>query len=243
MQRFGATFGMVVGLTIHATAHAEASFAQPPGSNDAYIEKVVRLRTEAAAIAFDPKKLFDDRAGGSDIVTIAYTGDDFAWPVFSIAIGRGCLHTEKKGPHCASRRVARMVRAPAPPNLLRPRQRGSHLMQRVLRSDGPVRAALDGAGLEWVEADLNSCPGATERWTDGNAIKWVPPEVFTSGRDELRGIVMHADNVEVAFHHFARQSRYSGYVAEGSPAQWAVDLAEALERCWLPLTAVAPWQR
>ncbi|HLL59687.1 MAG TPA: hypothetical protein VK391_07350, partial [Allosphingosinicella sp.] len=98
---------------------------------------MVRLRDEVDAFAFDPKKLFGAREFGRNTVTIAYRGDEFGWPVFSMAVRRGCLAEEKMGPHCGTRRIARMVRAPAPPNLERPRQRSWYLMQDMLRSNGP----------------------------------------------------------------------------------------------------------
>ena len=243
MRRLGAIVALSAGLAVPATAQAPARPGRAVGTIDAYIDRVVRLRTEVAALAFDPKKLFGGTVPGPDQVTIAYAGDDFGWPVFSMAVRRGCLDGEKMGPHCAARRVARMVRSPAPPDLTRPRQRGSLLMDRMLKGDGPLPLRLDRAGLEWVEADLNSCPGATRKFEDGRSIMWVPAEVFASGSPPLRGIPLHADNVEVVFTGYSRRSTYNGYVAPGSAAQWAVELAAALDGCWRPLTAVAPWHR
>jgi hypothetical protein len=243
MRRFGAIVALSAGVAVHATAHAQDRPARAAGTIDSYIERVVRLREEVAALAFDPNKLFDGRAGGTDVVTVAYAGDDFGWPVFSMAIRRSCLEREKMGPHCTWRRVARMVRSPAPPDLRRPRQRGSLLMARMLRSDGPTRLGLDRAGLEWVEADLDSCPGAIPKFQEGRSATWVPADVFASGRPPMHAPVMHADNVKVVFADSSRRSTYNGYVAPGSPAQWAVELAATLDRCWRPLTAVPPWQR
>jgi hypothetical protein len=116
-------------------------------------------------------------------------------------------------------------------------------MDRIVRGDGPLPLRLDRAGLEWVEADLNSCPGATRKFEEGRLIVWVPIEIFASVRPPTREVVMHADNVEVVFTDSSRRTTYQGYVAPGSAAQWAVELAAALDACWRPLVAVAPWQR
>lgn len=242
MQLLRGMSALWAGLALHTAAHAQAR-AEPAESIDAYIERIVRLRDEVASLAFDPKTLFGDQPRASDFITIAYVGDEFGSPVYSMAIRQGCLDGEKTGRHCASRRTVRMVRAPAPPDLSRPRERGSHLIRHLLRSEGPLRSALDRAGLEWLEAELNDCPAAAEKFQNAGSLTWVPPELYAPHSGGMRGIVLHADQVEVTFEEPARRSTYSGYVAEGSPAEWAVQFAEALEGCWRPATAPAPWRR
>jgi hypothetical protein len=243
MQYCRTVLAVATGLVLQSAAPAQKAPAPAVGSIDAYVEKVVRLRDEVDALAFDPKKLFGAKEFGRNNVTIAYKGDEFGWPVFSIAVRRGCLAEEKMGRHCGTRRIARMVRAPAPANLMRPRQRSWYLMQNVLRSNGPVRAALDSAKLEWVEASLDNCPGATAKFEEGGSIRWVAPNYFASDPGMGDPPVMHADNVEVTFEDFGRRSTYNGYVAEGSPAKWAVGLVEALDGCWQPASSIAPWRR
>lgn len=125
--------------------------------------------------------------------------------------------------------------------------RGFALMQHVLGADADTReqlaATLDKAGLEWMEADLANCPAATKLIQQSGKIGWVPVEVYSPNPDEPRGIVLHADMLQVTFASFARRSSYHGYAAEGSPASWAVELGEALETCWRPSTATRPWRR
>ncbi len=245
MQRLNRMILMAIGLAVHAPSlNAQVVRARPPATSENYIEKVVRLRNETAALAFDPDKLFEKRMGQSKVVTIAYSGDDFGWPVYSIAISRnGCIGRDSKGIPCRWQRIARMVRAPAPPDFSRPRQRGSHLMQRMLRSDEPASASIDGMGLEWMEADLDTCPGANVHFEQAGRISWIPNEVFAPSPDNLPPIILHADTVKVTFSAASRLAIYQGYIAEGSPAEWAVKLAEILESCWRPSQADPPWRR
>lgn len=210
---------------------------QPPA------ETWAQIRNQVAAIAFDPRRFFAGSRGQFDKLTVTYTGDDRGWPVYSIAVREGCFSTPVRGQRCFAR-LARMVRAPAPPGTLRPRQRGSFLIQRLAeRGAISISAALDGAGLEWMESDLDQCPAADAVLRSAGQIEWVARQTYAPRPGELPNIVLHADNVEVTFHSFARRATYSGYVAEGSPASWAVRFAEALEPCWRPATAPAPWRR
>ena len=92
-------------------------------------EIIGRVRDRVWDLAFDPNRYFVSEYGDEqvieEIITIAYTGDDYAWPVYSIAIAEGCLEGEGNGPACGARLTARMVRAPAPPDMTRPRHRGA----------------------------------------------------------------------------------------------------------------------
>ena len=56
-------------------------------------------------------------------------------------------------------------------------------------------------------------------------------------------MVLHADTVKVEFPDFLRRATYHGYIAEGTPAEWATKLAAVLEPCWKPAPADArPWK-
>jgi hypothetical protein len=149
----------------------------------------------------------------------------------------------ERAPGCASQRIARMVRAPAAEGMSRARQRGSALVLQLEESDLPLPAALDAAGLEWREADLATCPAADSLLKRVGAINWVPRHVYDPDPNTLQGIVLHADKIEVSFNAFAQRTTYRGYVADGSPAAWAVDFAAALESCWTGTDAPPPWRR
>ncbi len=206
-------------------------------------ETWAQIRDQVAALAFDPGRFFDGSPEQFDKLTIIYTGDDRGWPVYSIAVREGCFATPVRGQRCFERRV-RMVRAPATPDMVRPRQRGSFLIQRLAgRGNVPINAALDRAGLEWMESDLDQCPAADAVLRSAGEIEWVARQTYARRPGEFPNIVLHADNIEVTFRTFARRATYSGYIAEGSPAPWAVRFAEALEPCWRPATAPAPWRR
>lgn len=202
-------------------------------------EVLGRVRETVRALAFDPTKYFhDEDIGDPSIIRIVYTGDDFAWPVYSLAVSEGCLEGETPSRECGSRLTARMDRSPAPPDMTRPRQRGSHLVrglvQRRATSRSAVRSNLRVMGVEWLEADLRACPGVSSLLARSAQLSWVPEEVSNPGpREEIR-LVLHADIVQVVFDQYARRATYEGYTSQNSPAAWAVELAEALEPCWRP---------
>lgn len=209
-------------------------------------EEMLNVSERVSELAFDPARFFTEEDGHDrSMIRIAYTGDDYGWPVYSIAVMTGCLPGEAHSPACADRLTARMVRAPAPPDMDRPRERGSALVRDLVErgevSRSGLRNGLTSAGVEWLEADGRSCPGFVEALGASADLQWVPREVsHPDGSGEIR-IVLHADIVHVTFDDYARRSIYEGYIAEASPAAWAVALAEVLEPCWKPVAAPAPW--
>ncbi|HEX8533960.1 MAG TPA: hypothetical protein VF662_07310 [Allosphingosinicella sp.] len=235
-----------IAMAALATASQAQSGRPAPSRIDDFIERVSRLRGQVEELAFQPGKLFEFQRGREDIITVAYTGDDMGWPIYSIAIREVC-RPRPGGRGCVPGRAARMVRAPAPPELTRPRQRGFSLMQQMLRSGAEtpeqVAAAVDKAGLEWLEGDLDACEAAAEVIRQADRIEWVVPEIHSPDPSKLQAPVLHSDMVEVTFVTFARKSSYHGYVAERSPGEWAGRLAAALEPCWRPAAAPPPWRR
>lgn len=205
-----------------------------------------RMRDRVSLLAFDPTSFFRGTFGeDASIIRIVYRGDDYGWPVYSVAIAEGCLAGEALSHACRSRLTARMVRSPAPPDLIRARQRGLHLVrqlvQRRANSRSAIKAQLKLLGVEWMEADLNACPGINTVLARSAGLDWVPAEISDPGPRESLLVVAHADTLEVVFDHHFSQSRYVGYAADGSPAAWAHDLAEALEACWKPAQVPPPW--
>lgn len=218
------------------------------GAQDTDLPAQPDVRALVQQIAFDPATYFPspyirDRS----VVRITYTGDDYGWPVYAIAIAEGCVDGETvPRNNCASRLRARMVRAPGALGASRPRQAGSQLVSRVKEAGATsaeeVRHALRGAGLEWLEADVRECPDALAVLSRSAEAVWVPDAVAnpTSG-DEMSGLVMHADIVRVEFQQYARLTTYHGWLADRSPAAWAVELASVLEQCWRPMPIDPPW--
>lgn len=223
---------------------SSADILQDPGSDPPAAD----IRAIVQEVAFDPATYFPSRYGRDrSIVRIAYTGDDYGWPVYSIAIAEGCLDGETNPKdNCAARLRARMVRAPSLAEAARPRQQGARLVSRVTktgaRSSDEVRQALTNIDLDWVEADIHTCPGASVALARSAGAIWVPDAVANpSPDDDIFGLVLHADIVRVDIQQYARLTSYSGWIAEGSPAAWAVEMANALEPCWEPTSATAPW--
>jgi hypothetical protein len=212
-------------------------------------EVLGHVREAVRELAFDPTRYFQsEHVGDPSIIRITYTGDDLAWPVYSIAIAEGCQDGEPRSPeNCGSRLTARMVRSPAPSHMARPRQRGSHIVRELVArratSGSSIRSNLRAVGIEWLEADLRACPGISSILARSAQLSWVPEEVSNPGASEEISIVLHADIVKVVFDQYARSATYDGYIADGSPAAWAVELAEALEPCWRPARATPPWSR
>jgi len=232
-------------LVIQPSSAAGQSTGRPPP--DSYDEIIRWARELLVEIAFDPERFFREERFGQNLINISYTGDSEAWPVYSIAIRRGCARYLPASRDCPNRRTARMVRAPAVPDPSRPRMRGWNLATRVIRSGAAtpeaVASELGRAGVEWLEADLGSCPAASALVSGADRIAWVPEEIYAP-RDPFGSAPrIHADRIEVTFATSRGRSTHSGVIDEGTPSAWAAQLAEALEPCWRSLEIPPPWQR
>jgi hypothetical protein len=226
--------------------------AQPVLAQDGDRPSIFDLRAPVRALAFDPTHYFRSPSSADpSIIRIVYTGDDVGWPVYAIAVANGCIDGEADArDQCASRLRARMVRAPAPPGMDRPRQRGLHLLDQLAKrgatSTPLIRAALAEVGTEWLEADLRTCPGVLAVLNRATEPAWVANAIANVGRDPtvvdyLEGLTLHSDMVQVEFQQHFRRSTYRGDVADGTPGGWAEDLATAIEPCWRPASARPPW--
>jgi hypothetical protein len=207
----------------------------------------VKLAGQVRELAFNPENFFRDEYHSQPIVTVTYTGDDYAWPVYSIAVFEGCHDDEPRVDSCRTALRARMVRSPFAPDMKRPRERGGRLIWKLYKegktSRMALRSALTRSGVEWKEADIRRCPNATKALQRSANLNWVPTEISSpTPKDEIN-LVIHADIVEVTFRQYGRASIYSGYIAEGSPAAWAEDFAASLETCWANATTPPPWRR
>jgi hypothetical protein len=202
-------------------------------------------RDRVKELAFDPDKFFVSKFNQTPAITIAYTGDDYAWPVYSIAVWFGCREDAKKRP-CNSR-TARMVRAPASLDEERLRHRGSRLIGNLkggqATTDLAMREQLDGAGLDWLEADLASCSAASALIEQAGSLNWVPDVIREHASGKPITIFLHADMVRLVLRERLFESTYEGRIAENSPGAWAVRFARSLEPCWRPASAPPPWRR
>ncbi|WP_315764122.1 hypothetical protein [Sphingomonas sp. Y38-1Y] len=195
-------------------------------------------------LAFDPARLFGNRSHA--LVEIQYLGDDYAFPVYAIAIQRDCVG--KRGPNCQPTLIARMVRAPNAKTVERPRWAGAAIVGRVKQAGAKtadqVALVLDELELDWLEADLSSCPGAMAVVPDAERAEWVPPAVTRPKAIRPIEMFLHFDKVTVSFAgDYTRKTTFSGRIADHLPSGWAIRLAAALEPCWRPATEPPPWRR
>jgi len=230
---------MRVGLALAALALAFPAQAQRA------VQPIIGVKRTVEALAFDPGLFF--KWSWADKVRIRYRGDDWGWPVYSIAVQNGCEDEKAPLPACTERRVARMVRAPiGPRGTERPRWRGTDLVERIFRSgarsERAIKAQLDKAGLEWLEADLQACPGAMAMLASAEAAQWGP-YTRPPRPDGAIVVTLHADTIEVGFEVPDGRVTWSGLGREGTPARWAYDFAALLEPCWKPAPAPTPWRR
>lgn len=205
------------------------------------------LARRISAVAFDPTTFFRNEYGLPSLIRIAHV-DHFRRPIYSISIEDGCLEGEAWSDACLSRLTARMVRAPAPPSMRNERDRSIHLARQLVQRRATTRAAirsqLASLRLEWMEADLTSCPGIRETLARAANLNWVPEEI--TGPPLPNGdvrIYLDTDSVQVAFDTGFITSTFEGVPTQGSPGSWATELAAALEPCWRPARTAPPWNR
>jgi hypothetical protein len=200
------------------------------------------LKQRVTDIAFDPDSFFGAQGQYFRIATIRYRGDDWRFPVYAIAISKGCVLGRTPG--CDARRIARMVRGTEATRPERPRWRGSALIGRLSKLgplDGPGLARALDANVDWLEADLDSCPGARAALSRAGEASWIAPELLASKPSDDIAIVLHADTIRVEFAGFLRSAVYDSYIAKGTPTAWADGFAKAIEPCWKPSAAPRPW--
>lgn len=206
------------------------------------------IRSATRQLAFDPDRFFPDR-NTAPLIAIRYTGDDYGYPVYAIAVRRGCTpqDTGEARQTCFARLTARMVRAPGigpAEGEGRSRRRAGakifgQLQNLAPRDEAQLRGGIDRLGLEWLEADVNACPAAMAHLETAGDIGFFAAPVVPE--DNSLDIVLHADKIAFSFGGYLTRSHYDGYLAKGSPGAWAHQLAVSLGNCWKPAAATAPW--
>lgn len=205
------------------------------------------LHQAVLAEAFDPERFFD---GGyvKPVLTVRYLGDDYDYPVYALALYKGCFEADAGGDRsCRERLQVRMIRAPYDGEPERPRWRGTKLLgdlrTRGVSSQKELLAALDSGAVEWLEADLAKCPAAMEHAGTTDNLRWFGVPLVEEPSDGI-AIVLHADTVEVRFRpNYFTDVRYEGIVDADLPSGWADRFAKSLENCWKPSAATRPWRR
>jgi hypothetical protein len=205
------------------------------------------VQERVSALAFDPARFLAGQDDQRDLVRLSYTGDDWDWPVWSILIRDSCGSERPWPRECLRGRIAWMVRAPVPERgAERPRWRGSALVgtltAKKIGDRTALVAGLDAARLDWVQADLSSCPGAMAAFGKITEAKWIDSARIAPDSQGDLNLVLHADRIKVEVPYFMRTTTYQGWIAPGSPAEWANDLAKTLEPCWRPASAPPPWR-
>jgi len=206
------------------------------------------LHQTVLAEAFDPERFFDGKYIDDPILTVRYLGDDYDYPVYALALYKGCHDADAEGDRsCRDRLQVRMVRAPYDGEPERPRWRGTRLLEelstRGVSSRKELLAALDDGAVEWLEADLAACPAAMAHARTTDNLRWFGVPLIEEPSDSI-AIVLHADTVDVRFRpNYFTDVRYEGIVDDAFPSGWAEEFTKSLESCWKPSTAPRPWRR
>lgn len=217
-----------------------AAFANAPEAGYDFGERTRQL-------AFDPARFFESAPADSLFMQIVYSGDDYGFPVYSIAVRKGCTESDTGEARrtCGDRMIARMVRAPFDGIPERPRWRGAKLFgalaEQDIADDRQLAAALDSQRLEWLEADIGTCEAGLAHLGASDVDFFTDPPRPTN--TDL-GIVLHADKISFDYRgDYLTRSSYFGWVKPGSPGMWAAQFANSLEDCWAPASAPAPWSK
>lgn len=200
---------------------------------------------------FVPEKFFQEDMLTEPLLTITYTGDDWNWPVYALALFKGC-HAGDAGDYssCGDRYTVRMVRGPwdeSDGELERPRWRGSALLSnlkdRGVSDRDELFQALDEGAVEWLESDLEQCPAAMKFAETSPDLAWFAQPLIPEPDDEIR-IVIHYDTVHVRYTPiYSQRMEYTGEVDQRLPSGWAVQFYDALEDCWSLTQAPPPWRQ
>ncbi|WP_435417182.1 hypothetical protein WAB17_09850 [Parerythrobacter aurantius] len=222
-------------LVVVAIASAGSLSAEEPAVAYDYRERTRQ-------IAFDPGRFFDGGSAQPPYMSIIYSGDDYGYPVYSIAVRKGCTSRDTGDARktCGKRMVARMVRSPGDGETERPRWRGAKLFAALAKQnptdDDQLVAALDGYGLEWLEADIGACRSALDHLARKNVSFFNDPAV-----GEL-SLVLHADKITFDYRsEYLAHTRYYGQIKPENAGGWAAAFASSLEPCWVPSAAPKPW--
>lgn len=198
---------------------------------------------------FSANSFFPEHFVGPDL-TARYIGDDYGWPVWAVAAKLACPNPETldRSSACEPEERDWVIRQAAAPEIqegARPRRNGfafSQQMQVGLQANSDVNTVARDAGLIWREARMSACPVAQEAFDAFRNVSWLPtnhPLVYTS--DELN-LVLHADKIQLTLQTYLQETTFTGWLAEGNPADRFNAFVVALEPCWTTPSVPAPWE-
>ncbi|HEV2745934.1 MAG TPA: hypothetical protein VGW34_01380 [Allosphingosinicella sp.] len=227
-------------------APPETSASSVPRRKDA--PELESLSARVREIAFNPNTFFKQETLLEPLISITYTGDDWGWPVYAIALHEGCVRPEPVGPRCWYRRTARMMRVHGLASHERPRTAGRLLIDRIdakaPRTDEEIKTVLDGSELDWLQADLNACPRAAALISKTKNMDWVGSEIHSPVRGGPITYAVHADDTMIHLRSSIQQvSMFSGLPRGNNPAAWAKKFYQALQPCLKPASAPWPWRQ
>ncbi len=197
---------------------------------------------------FNTNAFFPEWSGEPDL-TARYMGDEYGWPVWALAARIACP-TQNGLEHpnaCPAEDRDWIIRQAAAPQLegnQRPRYNGSSFAGRVregLQANSDVNTVAREAGLIWREARLSGCPVAQEAFDAFRNVSWIPTDhPLVDTRDELT-LPLHADTIELTLQTYLQETRFTGWLAEGNPANRFNAFVVALQSCWTTPAVPAPW--
>ena len=118
-------------------------------------------------------------------------------------------------------------------------------MRRVAQADDDanIGRTLDGSGLQWLEANVETCPGAVEAVEAVRASDWRPDPSGFLPAPGYGPLLSHAARVRVRYSGLEATARFHGWTeAPGVPAA-VTGLLDTLQPCWSPSASPPPWRR
>lgn len=197
--------------------------------------------------AFDPGRNFagDLRPSSDDELVLsvrASSRDDYA-PDYSLAIAYRCTPTDTEGQwRCGY--AARLLRV-GPHNEDAGFGRSLELFGGARRaaSGSDMRARLDRAALQWLEADVDACPQGIFAMDSVRVADWRPDIHYALQPIEEREIILHPAAIRVSMRGTYSTATYEGWVLAAGVPEAVRHLLETLEPCWHPADSPRPWRR
>ena len=167
------------------------------------------------AEAFNPHRFFagELRSNSDDQLILAVAAsarDDYA-PSYGLAVAYRCLpNTSSDQRRCSM--YARLLRVDAAGGGLFPLGRPPRGGWGGTRSPEELDAALDEAGLDWLEADVAECEGGIFAMDSIRVADWRPDIHYTLQALEDRQVIMHPAMMRVTMSGSYATSTYQGWV-------------------------------